>query len=195
MQAVGYFKLASNTIFKMRKKRTTKKQFLLESGHIIMYEDFWTQCTLVCIFNNPVLPVQQKHCFDKLKNLIFQCKSIANINKKFHEVKLGILDIMTGLEGTDRWSTKLTDIKSVTFNDYKNTLATHSTSWQDPKTKGVGNFNSGMEFNLAAAKQIIKRKYARVNNPFGDDSAALVKEVQGVIDAEEDEVRLRESIT
>lgn len=41
---------------------------------------------------------------------------------------------------------------------------------------------------MTTAKQIAKAKYSRVYRPFGDDARALADEVQGIIDANEDEV-------
>jgi hypothetical protein len=38
--------------------------------------------------------------------------------KKSNEIKFGIIDIMTGLNGMDRLSMKLTDAKQINFEDY-----------------------------------------------------------------------------
>lgn len=37
-------------------------------------------------------------------------KSLANINKKYHDLKLAFQDLMSGLNGADRFSTKLADM-------------------------------------------------------------------------------------
>lgn len=112
------------------------------------------------------MPIQQKARFDKMKALLMQYKSVATINKKFNELKLGVLDIMSGLDGMDRYSTKLTDIKITNFSDYHNSMLSSSFA------------KSQKQFDLKTAKLIVKRKYAKANNPFGGDRDAIKSDIE-----------------
>lgn len=100
VSSMASFKLASYTIFKDRKDGITKKQFLLDSGLVVMYETYWNQWTIISIFEAKVIPVYQKTMFDNIKILISIQKSISNIHKKSNEIKLSIQDIMIGFESS-----------------------------------------------------------------------------------------------
>lgn len=99
VSSMASFKLASYTIFKDRKDGIIKKQFLLDSGLVVMYETYWNQWTVISIFEAKVVPVYQKTMFDSIKALISIQKSLSNIHKKSNEIKLSIQDIMIGFEG------------------------------------------------------------------------------------------------
>jgi len=134
--AMTWFKQASYSIFKHKTEGKQVKQFLLESGLIVMQEEFWSQCTLIWLFEPLLQPIKQKHIFQNLKTLISQYKSLAYINKKFNELKLGIMDVMTGLNGIDRYSTKLTDMKQLNFEDYLTELQSQmsKSKYSNPNT-------------------------------------------------------------
>lgn len=94
------FKLAAHTIFQDRKEGRVVKQFLLDSGIIVMYENFWDQITLISLFHNELCPINQKIQFNKIKSLMVQTKSLVNLNKRANYIKLTLLDIMAGFAGT-----------------------------------------------------------------------------------------------
>lgn len=117
--AMKAFKEASHTFFKMKRDNKIRKQFFLESGKIAILEDLWGQGVLICVFEAWLSPIQQKNSFRKLKNVVMQPKSMVNLMKKSNEIKLAIIDIMTGLNGMDRLSMKLTDTKQINFEEYR----------------------------------------------------------------------------
>lgn len=173
VDAMKSLKEASYAIIKLKKNRNQRKEFLLESGLIVMYEDFWSQCTLITIFEGPPQPISQKATFTQVKALVLQYKSVTNINKKFNEWKLGVQDIMSGLDGADRYSTKMTDIKAMNYSDYVQTLnVTRSRGADKP-------------FVLMEAKQAIMKKYTKANNPFGN-TEGLKKEIEELKTKHED---------
>ena len=163
-------KEASYHLFKMKKRNNARKVLKLDSGFIIMHEDFWSQWILIAIFKSLIDPIQQRSCFERLKTLISQNKSLANINKKFNEVKLGIQDIMTGLDGIDRLSSKLNDQQTFAFSEYEKIMLSSRFS------------SKQKDFNLAEAKQAITRKFSKSSNPFGAYKENISNELTGFIE-------------
>lgn len=70
VDAISLFKLATYYIFHDRKGGRVIKQFLLESGQIVVYENFWNQVTLVSLFEARLDPVRQKEVFETVKGVV-----------------------------------------------------------------------------------------------------------------------------
>lgn len=135
-----------------------------------MYDDFWGQWTLIAIFEFVSNPIRQRVLFERIKALVAQNKSLANINKKFTEVKLGILDIMTGRDGIDKLNSKSAEAQTQNLTDYEKTLL----AWRSlAKQK---------EFSIAEAKQAITRKFSKLSNPFGAFKQNISSELAGYTD-------------
>lgn len=81
---------------------------------------------IIALFHSQPDPANQKLVFSRLKTVIGQYKNIKTVNKKFNRVKFAIQDVMSGLNGLDRYNAKMADSGTTTMLSYLDILMSHT---------------------------------------------------------------------
>lgn len=89
-------------------------QFVLESGNVVA-EIIGDTMILICLFEDVSNQMYNKSMFDQVKLFITSFKSVENVQKRLIEVELGLNDFVTGINGADWSSLKLTDMKKISI--------------------------------------------------------------------------------